>query len=359
MPILLAALRARIADRPAGRTRVAAATLDELAARLKSARFGVAVWSAASLDALTIEMLCGLVSDLNATTRFSGLPLAPVDNAMGVLQTCGWTSGFPPRTGFGRGFAEHDPWLFDSRRLVESGETDCVVWISAYRAQAPGWRETPPTIALTGQGAGFRPAPRVQIQVGRPGVDHACVQHSASTGTLVAVEASAPSGIVSVADAIARIAAALPGHGRAPMLTRLAGGRVIDPANRRDAVGDIWMRDGRIVAAPHGRARRRDLRCRRQDRDGRRHRYPLAHRRLEREQCAAAAARISGRGAGRSRHAMGWHRLDGPGDRQPLCRHGIYHGRRAGGLAAACLASPSRADRHPDHRQGDARHPGQ
>ena len=39
------------------------------------------------------------------------------------------------------------------------------------------------------------------------------------------------------------------------MLTRLAGGRVIDPANRRDAVGDIWMRDGRIVAAPpDGRA---------------------------------------------------------------------------------------------------------
>ena len=100
LPMLLAALRARIADRPAGRTRVAAATLDELAARLKSARFGVAVWSAASLDALTIEMLCGLVSDLNATTRFSGLPLAPVDNAMGVLQTCGWTNGFPPRTGF-------------------------------------------------------------------------------------------------------------------------------------------------------------------------------------------------------------------------------------------------------------------
>lgn len=36
------------------------------------------------------------------------------------------------------------------------------------------------------------------------------------------------------------------------MLTRIAGGRVIDPASGRDAVGDIWMRDGRIVAAPPG-----------------------------------------------------------------------------------------------------------
>ncbi|MEJ2625036.1 MAG: formylmethanofuran dehydrogenase subunit A [Pseudolabrys sp.] len=39
------------------------------------------------------------------------------------------------------------------------------------------------------------------------------------------------------------------------MLTRLTGGRVIDPANGRDGVADIWIRDGRIVAAPpDGRA---------------------------------------------------------------------------------------------------------
>jgi formylmethanofuran dehydrogenase subunit A len=36
------------------------------------------------------------------------------------------------------------------------------------------------------------------------------------------------------------------------MLTRIAGGRVIDPANDRDGVGDVWMRDGRIVDAPQG-----------------------------------------------------------------------------------------------------------
>ena len=36
------------------------------------------------------------------------------------------------------------------------------------------------------------------------------------------------------------------------MLTRIAGGRVIDPANGRDEVGDIWMRDGKIVETPAG-----------------------------------------------------------------------------------------------------------
>jgi formylmethanofuran dehydrogenase subunit A len=36
------------------------------------------------------------------------------------------------------------------------------------------------------------------------------------------------------------------------VLTRIKGGRVVDPANGRDGVGDVWFRDGRIVDAPAG-----------------------------------------------------------------------------------------------------------
>ena len=28
--------------------------------------------------------------------------------------TAGWMTGFPPRTGFGRGYPEHDPWRFEA-----------------------------------------------------------------------------------------------------------------------------------------------------------------------------------------------------------------------------------------------------
>ena len=118
LPALLAALRARVAGRPVDHSPVAAKTLDALAADLQAARFGVAVWSATELDALVIEMLCGLVDDLNARTRFSGLAVPPPDNAAGVLQVCGWMTGLPMRTGFGRGRPEHDPWRFDAARLV-------------------------------------------------------------------------------------------------------------------------------------------------------------------------------------------------------------------------------------------------
>jgi len=34
------------------------------------------------------------------------------------------------------------------------------------------------------------------------------------------------------------------------MLIRLKGGRVVDPANKTDAVGDVWIENGRIVAKP-------------------------------------------------------------------------------------------------------------
>jgi formylmethanofuran dehydrogenase subunit B len=213
LPVLLAALRARVAGRPVGKTPHPPRVLDGLAADLCRARFGVAVWSAAQLDALTIEMLCGLVNDLNRETRFSGLALPAADDALGVLEACGWMTGFPMRTGFARGYPEHDPWRFDARRLVESGEADCIIWISAYGAATPQWKRQVPTIALTAPGASFRRAPRVHIEVGRPGSDHDAVEHCPFTGTLVAVPATAPSDAISAEDAIAHIAAALPAAG--------------------------------------------------------------------------------------------------------------------------------------------------
>ena len=213
LPVLLAALRAWV-DGPWARPcwRQGARCL---AADLRAARFGVAVWSAAELDALTIEMLCGLVDDLNAATRFSGLSLAPGDNALGVLQTCGWMTGFPMRTGFARGHPEHDPWRYDAARLVDSGEADGALWISAYRAAAPAVEAPSADDRAHGAGASFgtrrgftsRSAARDRPRRGRA---------LRLSGTLVPIVATAPSKTISVADAISHIAAALPSAGASP-----------------------------------------------------------------------------------------------------------------------------------------------
>jgi formylmethanofuran dehydrogenase subunit B len=205
----LAAFRARVKGRPVAQTQLPLSALDTLASIVKAARFGVAVWTADSLGALEIEMLHGLVRDLNDTTRFSTLPLPAPDNGAGVLAACGWTTGFPMRTGFGAGVPIHDPWRFDAERLVASGETDCVLWISALGAVPPTWQRAVNLIALCERTTQFAEEPNVRITVGRPGVDHDAIMHSSDVGTLVAATASARIGAPSVAEALERIGACL------------------------------------------------------------------------------------------------------------------------------------------------------
>ena len=134
LPIVLAMLRARIAGRAIGKGPVAAKAIDSTVAQLKAARFGVAIWSVEQLDALATEMLQGIVADLNATTRFTSLPIEPPDNAAGVLQACGWMTGYPMRTRFAPRAPQHDPWMFDPARLVQSRRSrlrvvDLKLWV--------------------------------------------------------------------------------------------------------------------------------------------------------------------------------------------------------------------------------------
>ena len=138
LPTVLAMLRARIAGRMIGKGPVAAKAIDSIVAELKAARFGVAIWSVENLDTLATEMLQGIVADLNATTRFTSLPIEPPDNAAGVLQVCGWMTGYPMRTSFARRELQHDPWMFDPARLVQSGEVDCALWILKLRVPGAG-----------------------------------------------------------------------------------------------------------------------------------------------------------------------------------------------------------------------------
>jgi len=180
----LGVLRALLAGRPVRSDAALLEPLRECKSLLSSARFGVAVWSARHLDALSIEMLCGLVDDLNAKTRFAGLPVAPGGNAMGVAQVGGWITGFPLRIAFAKDHPEHDPWRFDTARMVDSGEADMAVWISAFAPQPPPWRRVVPMVALVASGTKFRSPPEVEIGVGRPGVDHASITFDPALGAL-------------------------------------------------------------------------------------------------------------------------------------------------------------------------------
>jgi formylmethanofuran dehydrogenase subunit B len=165
----------------AGRNIAADAALHALAESLRAARFGVAVFSAGELDALALEMLAGLIADLNAKTRFFGLPMAAPGNAVGVMHALAAKTGYPVRIGFARGEAEHDPWRFDAARMAESGETDLVLWIGE---SLPEWAERVRLIALVPEGVTLKPMPEVVMFAGKPGIDHAAVLYDAELGTL-------------------------------------------------------------------------------------------------------------------------------------------------------------------------------
>jgi formylmethanofuran dehydrogenase subunit B len=183
LPSLIAALRARNAQRWVALSAPDGDALETVAEVLKDAKFGVAVYSPASLDALAIEMLAGLVADLNKTTRFSTISVGGSGNAETAMQTAGWMTGFPLRTGFGREYPEHDPWRFDASRLIESGEADALIWTSS----EPGLPALPPRIPVVALSAGqpARNDVRVQITVGQPGRDHDGVDFARETQSLV------------------------------------------------------------------------------------------------------------------------------------------------------------------------------
>ena len=213
---LASALLCALREKPVGAGPLAPEKIKALAAVLRQAKFGVALWSAEDfVNAPMLPfLLMDLVAALNDTTRFSALPLSPAGNGAGVVQTAAWMTGFPMRTSFARGYAEHDPWRFDAARMAQAGETDAALWISAYEDATPDWAGKTPLVALTGTAAKFASPPQVRITVGKPGRDHDGVELSAETSTFVPVSASAPSAAPTAAQVLTQISAALTEGGR-------------------------------------------------------------------------------------------------------------------------------------------------
>lgn len=205
LPGIIAALRARINDRPLAAS-FDPAEVDRVAALLKGAPFGVAIWSPDEFDALAIEMLTGLIKDLNEQTRWSGFPATADATVAGVAAASAWIAGLPPRAGFSRGEAEYDPWRFRAMRLVESGEADTVLWIGD---DPPDWLKDTKAIVIAGEAALGTVTAQVGIAIGEPGIDHDAILQDRHTATLVQVKASAPTRKPSAADVLMQIAARL------------------------------------------------------------------------------------------------------------------------------------------------------
>lgn len=210
--VLFAAMRARLKGRPQEAGTVAGvsiAQIDSLLADMRAARYGVLVWHAAELDFphadLTIQAMVDLVKDLNLTTRWSGLPLGGNDGDTSAAQVCTWQAGYPLRTAFEADGPRYEPLLFGTERLLNNGEVDALVWISAFDPERTAPKTSCPTVVLGRADMTFKHPPDVFIPVSVPGVQHTGFLHRMDTVVALPLHAPVPSGLPSVAQAIAAI----------------------------------------------------------------------------------------------------------------------------------------------------------
>lgn len=208
----LAGLRASCARR---RVSTPVENFNLFAEALAQSKFAVFVVSGCSAGPFGLEMLQGLVSDINRRQRASVLFLPASEAGWGSALASAWATGFPLRTGFGNGGAEYDPWRFDTARMLEAGEADLHLWVSANGGRAPLPRAGAELIVLAKASAPHHGA-AVTIAIGEPGADHDTVCYSSRTGTLAARPARASSEAPSAAAVLRSILAKLPVQTAAP-----------------------------------------------------------------------------------------------------------------------------------------------
>ncbi|THK41596.1 formylmethanofuran dehydrogenase subunit B [Methylophaga sp. SB9B] len=155
---------------------LAVSELQALAEKLKAAKYSVVTWSAGQLDfdhaEATIQNVCEMIKEINATTRSNGLPLGGKEGDTTVNAVASWQSGYPMRTTFNRRFPDYDPFLNDGRRILVDGESDVVIWVSSFNTAVTPPESSASTIVLGRSGMQFKTEPEVYIPVGVPGIDH-------------------------------------------------------------------------------------------------------------------------------------------------------------------------------------------
>jgi formylmethanofuran dehydrogenase subunit B len=220
LPEVVGVLRALVKGQPIRVVQaggIAITDLQTLADKLKAAKYGVVTWGAGALGInnhaeLIVQTVSEMIKDINNKgTRCSGLPLAGKDGDLTANQVCGWTTGYPARVSFARGYPEYDPYLYDSNRMLANGEADVLVWVNAFNVKAVPPESELPTIVIGRSGMTFTKEPDVFIPVGTPGIDHA--GHAYRTDNVVAIRLKKlrESGLPSTAEALAAIETALQG----------------------------------------------------------------------------------------------------------------------------------------------------
>lgn len=217
LPEVTAVLSALLRGKTLQATSVAGIEISALQAiidQLKAAQYGVVLWGAGALGfeqaELTVQTLCSIVKDINLQgTRCSGFPLGGKEGDQTANQVCGWTTGYPARVNFARGYPEYDPYLYDTQTMLNNGEADALVWVNAFNANALPPASDLPTIVIGRSGMSFAKQPDVFIPVGTPGIDHAGHAYRLDNVVAIRLKKLRDAGLPSTAEVLTAIEQAL------------------------------------------------------------------------------------------------------------------------------------------------------
>lgn len=187
------------------------AALEELLDCLRQAEYPVVIWAPAELDfphaELAVQTIAELVRDLNETGRCSGLSLGGENGGTTSYQVCAWQTGFPVRMSFRHGYPDYDPYHYDTSRMLERGETDALLWISAFEPERLPPSEAAGTCIVLGHPEmKLATRPDVFIPVATAGIDHAGALFRCDGVVALPLRRLRAAGLPSVAEALAAIA---------------------------------------------------------------------------------------------------------------------------------------------------------
>ncbi len=153
-------------DRLCGQTGVPLAKWQELADRVKAARY-TAVFFDPARSTLTptlsprergrpgvLESLLRLAHDLNDPARLVVVPMGAAGNANGAEQVLTWQTGYPYAVSFADGYPRFDPERYSAEAMLASGAADAALVVDAaavasLSAAARAHLATIPTIVLS------------------------------------------------------------------------------------------------------------------------------------------------------------------------------------------------------------------
>ncbi|BAW79380.1 formylmethanofuran dehydrogenase subunit B [Candidatus Nitrosoglobus terrae] len=207
LPEVIAALKAQIIGNLLQAKTVASITIKELtdlANQLKQARYGVITWITEQWTfphaELTVQVLGELIKAVNKTTRCSGLPLGGLHGEITASHVCTWQTGYPIRISFAPSYPDYDPYHYATQQLLDSGEADTLIWISAFDQRIIPPLTSIPTIVLGRSGMHLMQVPEVFIPVGTPGIDHQGHIYRADNAVIMPLYKLRDSGLPSTAE---------------------------------------------------------------------------------------------------------------------------------------------------------------